>query len=233
MSLTALDWMMNRAEMRGVRFHADARAAYKAAADVNDKRYDSRAGLGVFYRWTPRDIQALCQRCNVRPQVHRSVFERIARNTEGYAPGSLPVLCEVVSTSASRNVRDELSAIVAGGFDSLPPLVQRTRKRQRIGQVGYTLMVITMLTSGVLVLAEYVKQSRGNAQDWEGLAAGLANNSISSRWLNVIAVTIWNYPWVILFALASMLLVVWTDSWLDTYYSSFWHRLREKLRLAM
>ena len=59
MSLIALDWMMNRAEAGGFASTLTMRDN-GAAADVNDKRYDSRAGLGVYYRWTPRNIQALC-----------------------------------------------------------------------------------------------------------------------------------------------------------------------------
>ena len=233
MSLTALDWMMNRAELKGLRFHPDVRAAYRGAADVNDKRYDSRAGLGIFYRWTPRDIQALCVRCHVTPQVHRSVFERIARNTEGYAPGSLPVSCEVVSTTATPDVRDQLVGILTDAFDGKPPLVQRTVKRQRFGQAGYGLMVLTTIISTVLLLRKFVHDSWATAASWKANAASLADNGLSAYWLNVIASTIWNHPWVILMAVLSLLLVVWTDNWLDTYYSSFWHRIRDKLRVAM
>ena len=54
-----------------------------------------------------------------------------------------------------------------------------------------------------------------------------------THWVNVIASTVWHHPWVIIMAIASLLLVVWTDNWLDTYYSSFWHRIRDKLRVAM
>jgi hypothetical protein len=233
MSLTALDWMMNRAEANGLRFHPDVRAAYHGAADVNDKRYDSRAGLGIFYRWTPRDIQALCARCHVTPQIHRSVFERIARNTEGYAPGSLPTHCEVVSTTVKPDVRDQLAGILTCAFDGQPPLVQRTVKRQRFLQAGYGLMVLTTIISAVLLLRKFVTDSAAGTDSWKGFAAGAANNSLSSHWLEIIASTVWSHPWVILMAAASLVLVVWTDNWLDTYYSSFWHRIRDKLRVAM
>jgi len=233
MSLTALDWMMNRAEAKGLRFHADVRAAYHDAADVNDKRYDSRAGLGIFYRWRPRDIQALCERCHVTPQVHRSVFERIARNTEGYAPGSLPTRCEVVSTTAKPDVRDQLAGILTCAFDGKPPLVQRTVRRQWFARAGYDLMVLTTIISAGLLLRKFFADSGAGRDTWSGLAAGVADNSLSSHWLNVIASTVWNHPWVILMAAASLVLVVWTDNWLDTYYSSFWHRIRDKLRVAM
>jgi len=233
MSLTALDWMMNRAEAKGLRFHTDVRAAYHDAADVNDKRYDSRAGLGIFYRWRPRDIQALCERCHVTPQVHRSVFERIARNTEGYAPGSLPTRCEVVSTTAKPDVRDQLAGILTCAFDGKPPLVQRTVRRQWFARAGYDLMVLTTIISAGLLLRKFFADSGAGRDTWSGLAAGVADNSLSSHWLNVIASTVWNHPWVILMAAASLILVVWTDNWLDTYYSSFWHRIRDKLRVAM
>ena len=107
MSLTALDWMMTRAEAFGLRFHADVRADYHGAADVNDKRYDSRApAWGSSIGGNPATCSSCASKCGVEPKVHRSVFERIARNTEGYAPGSLPTSCQVVSTAARPDVRD-------------------------------------------------------------------------------------------------------------------------------
>ena len=98
MSLVALDWVMSKAEEHGLRFVPAERLMYRYHADVDDKMYDTRAGIGVFYRWQPRDVQLLCDANGVTPKVHRSVFERIARNTEGYAPGSLPVDAAVIST---------------------------------------------------------------------------------------------------------------------------------------
>jgi uncharacterized protein (DUF2235 family) len=233
MSLTALDWMMTRAEAHGLRFHADVRAAFRGLADANDKRYDSRAGLGVFYRWTPRDIEQLCAVCHVTPQVHRTVFERIARNTEGYAPGSLPTRCQIVSTSAKPDVRDRLAAIVAEAFHPGPPLLRRTKSRQLFGQAGYALMILTTLIIAWLMLAKYVEDSRLGAPNWRQIIAGLADNAVSSHWLSVVASTVWHYPWVPILAAASLTLLVWTDHRLDTYYSSFWHRIRDRLRLAM
>ena len=233
MSLTAMDWMMTRCEANGLRFHADVRAAFKGLADVNDKRYDSRAGLGVFYRWTPRDIEKLCSKCHVTPQIHRSVFERIARNTEGYAPGGLPTTCQIVSTSAPPDIRDRLAAIVADAFKPGPPLVQRTKRRQLVGQAGYGLMILTTLIIAGLMLAKYVQDSRRHAENWQQIVAGLADNALSSHWLSVVASTVWHYPWVTILAGASLTLLVWTDHRLDTTYSSFWHHIRERLRLAM
>jgi hypothetical protein len=91
MSLVPLDWIMTKAEAapHHLRFVPAEREMYRFHADVDDKMYDSRAGVGVFYRWLPRNVRRLCVESGVTPKVHRSVFERIARNTEGYAPGSI------------------------------------------------------------------------------------------------------------------------------------------------
>lgn len=115
MSLVALDWMMGQAEAYGLRFIDDIRAQYRALRNEYDMLYDSRAGLAVYYRYLPRNIDWLCgtdlgkegsttgdRRSlyhrifgHVRPcispiRLHASVFHRIAQGTGDYSPGNLP-----------------------------------------------------------------------------------------------------------------------------------------------
>ena len=94
MSLVALEWMMRKAEQTVVKARAcDScadRALYYDHANVDDKLYDPRSGLGIFYRWKLRDIAAICRMHHARPAVHLSVLERIAHGTDDYAPGNLP-----------------------------------------------------------------------------------------------------------------------------------------------
>jgi uncharacterized protein (DUF2235 family) len=99
MSLVALDWMMAEAEARGLRFiHVD-RQFVQDHYDPQDKLYDSRASLAIYYRWQPRSLAELCKKHKMgTPKVHVSVFERIANGTDGYAPGNVPYDCEVVTT---------------------------------------------------------------------------------------------------------------------------------------
>lgn len=107
MSLVTLDWMMNEASKEGLRFiRTDLHFAHKHL-DVHDKMYDSRSGLAVYYRWSPRDLNELCEEHKiVAPKIHVSVFERIANGTNGtngidsYSPGNLPFDLEV-DTSGS------------------------------------------------------------------------------------------------------------------------------------
>ncbi len=99
MSLVALDWMMSEAEQCGLRFIKLDRTYAHARQDVHDKLYDARAGLGVYYRWEPRDIAKLCEEHQMVPKIHVSVFERIAQGTGEYAPINIPYVCEVVGTN--------------------------------------------------------------------------------------------------------------------------------------
>ena len=78
-----------------------------AHANVHGKLYESRDGFGLYYRYEPRDIEALCvnQRNKVdkvKPgsfKIHETVIERIKRGTAHYAPGFLPCEFNIVSTN--------------------------------------------------------------------------------------------------------------------------------------
>ena len=58
-SLVTLDWMLRAARDHGLRILDKDAEYYREHANVDDKLYDSRAGMGVFYRWKPRDIKTL------------------------------------------------------------------------------------------------------------------------------------------------------------------------------
>jgi hypothetical protein len=233
MSLVALDWMMKRAETHGVRFLPELRSLYSGAADVNDKGYDSRSGLGVFYRWKPRNVQALCREYGVMPKVHRSVFERLARNTDGYAPGSLPTNLEVVSTTLPPNVLDSIAATIEAAFGGKPPLVEQGRVWRVIGVTGYALLIAAVATLLALIFTTFIRDARAAAHGWRATVLAVANTVISSHWINVIVRTAWHHPSVIAMVAASLTLLLWADRRLDAFYSQFWHRIRRKLREAL
>src|SRR6266513_130646 len=93
--------MMQKASERGLRISAEDRKHYWEHSSVDDKLYDSRAGLGVFYRWQPRNMQKLWeeQKPGSPAKVHLSVLERVAHGTDGYAPGTLAPAVHVVCTA--------------------------------------------------------------------------------------------------------------------------------------
>ena len=102
---------MGKAERHGLRFVPGRRQEYRDASDAQGRLYDSRTGVGAFYRYAvrslyerpadpPPDDAGLLSllrytvRKSIRPKtaamptphIHASVFERIARGTDDYAP---------------------------------------------------------------------------------------------------------------------------------------------------
>jgi uncharacterized protein (DUF2235 family) len=107
MSLVTLDWMMNEAKEAGLRFVREDLDFVQEHQDVHDKMYDSRSGINVYYRWSPRDVNQLCREHRIPvPRFHVSVFERIANGTNGmngidaYSPGNIPFDMEVDSSGS-------------------------------------------------------------------------------------------------------------------------------------
>jgi len=102
MSLVALDWMLCHAAERGLRLQALDHDIFRGHASVDDMMYDPRAGVGVFYRWAPRDVRDYCAKSGIKPCVHMSVAERIAHGTDDYAPGNIPPDVTVATTPPLR-----------------------------------------------------------------------------------------------------------------------------------
>ena len=93
-------WILKEAEKCGLRFkhspalEPDAIIAAKSALDKDGRLYNSRAGLASYYRYGPRDVEALCNdRRNgvvAAPVIHETVFGRMQSKATAYAPLGLP-----------------------------------------------------------------------------------------------------------------------------------------------
>jgi uncharacterized protein (DUF2235 family) len=108
MAFVTLDWMMTRAHKHGLIFKTGALIETHDKANVFEKLYDSRDGVALYYRYAPRDIEALCLRKNENNvtekrlqgpvKIHNSVIKRLKYGTARYAPGFLPKEFEIIST---------------------------------------------------------------------------------------------------------------------------------------
>jgi hypothetical protein len=111
-----LYWMMQEAKACGLVFKIadpDAMAETKEAQDKDGRLYDSRGGLGSYYRYGPRRLSWLCNQLFSRtlddsvsiatPKIHESVFKRIKNNAHVYAPIGIPHEYEVVVTAPRAN----------------------------------------------------------------------------------------------------------------------------------
>jgi hypothetical protein len=231
MSLVALDWMMRKAEEHGLRFLPQHRLLYRDGTDVDDKMYDPRAGLGMFYRWKPRHVAELCRRNNVAPKVHRTVFQRIARNTEGYAPGAVPPDSEVI-TSSSQQVSHPIRQLVASHHVEGRSLIEREQRANLLGATAYWLMILTSLACVALILGTYYADLQSIA-GWRPRAMAMIRTIVSTNWIAVTARTIWHYPWLLAGAILALWINLRVDRHLDARYSEFWHRLRAPLRTLL
>jgi uncharacterized protein (DUF2235 family) len=218
MSLVALDWMMKQAEQAGLRFVAHTREEYATVHSFADKLYDPRAGLGMFYRWKPRDVCELARRCGIEaPVIHTSAIERLIQAPEGYAPGNLPPRLRIVATEDLPQVRlAEVAATVAdahGGIDA-KSLGQRKRAWIHVGLVGY-LVLIAGMGGAALRMATLVMRLDPRA-------------ALSALWSDPLAL-----PLLAAGLTAGYLLVAWSAHRTRRYYSGFWHKHRARLREAL
>lgn len=96
-----LYWLLSEAQKYGLDFKVSPVAdpdsiKWIASSQYKDGRlYDSRAGLGSYYRYGPRKVYDLCNDKSVGvsvpvPKIHQSVFDRIDSGCNAYAPIGLP-----------------------------------------------------------------------------------------------------------------------------------------------
>jgi uncharacterized protein (DUF2235 family) len=237
MSLVPFDWIMAKAEAapHNLRFVPAERTMYRYHTDVDDKMYDSRGGLGIFYRWLPRDVQRTCADNGVTPRVHRSVFERIARNTEGYAPGSLPPDPEVISMSQPPAVTDAIRKLVRDHHGPGGPLIRRAAGTLRVGRWSYWLFVWGVILAACLTFKGFVDGAVAGTVTCKQVLLNIAETILSSKWISLAGKTLWHHPWLIAWLVITLLLALAVDKCLDTKYSQFWHDddMRLKLRKAI
>ena len=107
----SLSWMMAEAADCGLQFKKwpeadpDAVKHVNASQDKDGRLYDSRAGIGGYYRYGPRRIASLCASATSKgakaplPKIHETVFARVLVGAHLYAPIGLPSEYAVVRTS--------------------------------------------------------------------------------------------------------------------------------------
>jgi uncharacterized protein (DUF2235 family) len=224
MSLVSLDWMMCKAEGHGLRFLPEVRALYRALQNVDDKLYEPRAGLGMFYRWKPRDIQQLCKARGVRPTLHMSAIERIARSTEGYAPGNIPPDCDIVETGDGDHPSATPQAIQLvlkkahdiDGRQADLPLLDDLSTALTLGWASYYVLLGTVVY-GLVITGYHVLDHWGGAEDLLTRCSSIvkAVGSDVGLWAGVVSAYGLSYL---------------TDARFSRVCSEFWHKAQQELK---
>lgn len=157
LSGVALRWIMDEAEVAGLRFNKSLKDSYSATANSQGQQYDSRAGLAGYYRYGPRNVSALCDDhdhgVNVAcPQVHHSALDRIADRQVAYAPVSLgETPYSTVKWSA-----EERRLVTADAVETAAQIAERERHMQPAYNAVFrrrvTYFATLFLTIGLLFL---------------------------------------------------------------------------------
>lgn len=247
MSLVALDWLMQKAEEAGLRFVVADREFYREHANVDDKLYDPRAGLGMFYRFKPRDLSAMCRENGVSPAIHLSVLERIAHGTDDYCPGNLPPDATVVITPAGDPGKEaaamerarEVEAVLRSAHADGKPLLARVGAAVVMGRASYYVYLLSC--AAVLIAASAPPGAQSGLNPWRWLRSGalLVANLVTEP-LGTVASIITGLAANPTLAgglaagfLAAYLLEVVADRRMSAVCSQFWHEAQQQLRDAL
>jgi hypothetical protein len=252
MSLVALEWMMRKAarigeDGKGLRLLGTDQALYDDHANVDDKLYDPRSGLGIFYRWKVRDIAGICRMYHVRqPAVHLSVLERIAHGTDDYAPGNLPSSASVVITPTDNHAErsavtaraEKVQQVLHSAHAGKESLLSDVRSEISIGLASYYIYVSTFFFLLVAVSTPDGIQSLLDPWPVVKNMARLINNivlfQLSDVWDSVVlAMSPLKTGIVIVGFVLAGLLMIYADTRMSHIFSQFWHSHHADLRTAL
>jgi uncharacterized protein (DUF2235 family) len=221
MSLVALDWMLQKAVTNGLRVSADERLRFWQHSSVDDKLYDSRSGLGVFYEWKPRDMRKLCEQQKVGslPKIHVSVLERIAHGTDGYAPGTIAPTVDVVYTSSGDPEQDRIAevrtkavhAALETAFAKRGAALDSVRRTVIVGRIAYYVYAASCVLVILVALGRWASLENARRLLTSPVLIGILIGG---------------------FALSAAL-AYYVGHTRSLAFSRFWHGSREELREAL
>jgi len=155
-----LCWIMAEAQDCGLRYKPDAVEQCKAARDKDGRLYDSRHGLGGYYRYGPRKIYDLCHMRFSRrrddeveiaiAKIHESAIKRVATEAHPYAPIGFPV--EYALVTEDRRVLP----LAKSPYESAAHAQARAKVQERVWNLVWWRRVVYFATvAASLYLASY------------------------------------------------------------------------------
>ena len=148
LAFVPLYWILEEAKKCGLEFKSepdadpDATKMIASSQDKDGRLYDSRSGLGGYYRYGPRKVYDLCNDADAGvqiklPKIHHSVFGRIDSGANSYAPIGLPETYVVV---------DEKGMVVEPIFEKREQAAARHQVQERLWNYVWLRRAVYFLT---------------------------------------------------------------------------------------
>jgi len=154
MSLVSLYWMMRKAEAAGARFVDCDWKLYYDHQNPFDKLYDSRAGLGAYYRYLPRDIGKMCRDNGTIPKIHLSSIERVIQGSGGYTPGNIPAGCQFVATETPPKNLPDIGPEITTALGSRGSLLDDVRPWVYLRHYSNLIFLVVSLAALALIFRD-------------------------------------------------------------------------------
>ena len=239
----SLTWILSEARRRGLTLKAaphadpDAFRRVESTQDKDGRIYDSRNGLGGYYRYGPRSVAALSntkysndKRDSVKietPKIHQSVFARIAVDAHLYAPVGLPAAYEILTYDEKIVAPEEL------GYETAQTARLREETQEQIVESSIwrrrIIYFLTVIASLYLVAYPWNSELPASAEFTSPLRplsdlirlAGTVLPAAAERWVNAYA----RDPFRFFLCGGLVVLLLWLSASLKS-------RITDQMRLA-
>jgi len=219
LSLVALNWMIRKAESCGLVFVDEDKKQFFSHQNVNDKLYDSRSGINFIYRYAPRDIDQQCRKYNIPVLIHASVFNRILRGTEGYAPGNIPAEFELIDSTEEQCQWTDVSQNMKAELNGQTTILNRVNNLLLARKWLNMFFILTLLYLVYRTLPDDICQKGFTGVVGFFLSDGFTNGMISQHW-SIYAVLA-----------LSFILSITAKRNMQRRFSEFWYNLIRKYKI--
>ena len=238
----SLSWMMAEATDCNLRFKhepdddPDALKQAQAAQDKDGRLYDSRSGLGGYYRYGPRNISRLFAASSLKiqkkrvPKIHESAIARVQVGAHLYAPIGVPAEYAVVTTDTR-----EIHPVGTQTSENADGAERRYQEQESIWNAVWrrrAIYFLTVFASAYLALYPLIRESYAYQEMATRLriiadAIKLVGNFLPSgadRWIQGYAR---DPAWFLLWA-AAIAFLIWYGSTLKTDITSRMRRIWDR-----
>ncbi len=159
-----LYWMMAKAKAHGLIFKDGYLEEAFDSSNASGHIYNSRNGLGIFYRYHPREIERLCKGKIANIKIHQSVLKRMSRKTDDYAPGNLPAEFSVSQLSPPPGKVETNRTLQPGSNQDWSSIREKVDSTVFWRKESYMLLLISTITIVVFAICFWMKSVECSVQ---------------------------------------------------------------------